>query len=173
MRKRSGDRRPTLVIGFGNTLRGDDGVGPRIARAVARWGCPDVEAIAAHQLTPELAARVTEADSVIFVDARIAESGGEQCEAIKIDSSGATAEVGHTCSPALLLILALRAFGREPPAHLITVPAFDLNLGEGLSAATRGVMRTALRLIAAHLPRDHHATSESNGGESHACTSLA
>jgi hydrogenase maturation protease len=47
-----------LVIGYGNELRSDDGVGPRVARAVAEWRLPGVEAIAVHQLTLELCARM-------------------------------------------------------------------------------------------------------------------
>jgi len=31
-----------LIIGYGNTLRGDDGAGPRVAEAVAGWGLPNV-----------------------------------------------------------------------------------------------------------------------------------
>ena len=31
-----------LVIGYGNTLRGDDGVGPKVAEAVAALALPGV-----------------------------------------------------------------------------------------------------------------------------------
>src|SRR5262249_51109422 len=60
-----------LVIGYGNELRGDDGVGPAAARAVAAWAEPCVQAIATHQLTPELADAIAGAEEVVFVDARI------------------------------------------------------------------------------------------------------
>jgi hydrogenase maturation protease len=62
----------TLVIGFGNTLRSDDGVGPRVASVVAGWGLPGVVAIAVHQLGPELAEPLAEAGRAFFVDARLA-----------------------------------------------------------------------------------------------------
>ena len=38
-----------LVIGYGNELRGDDGVGPWVARSVADWQVAGVEAVAVHQ----------------------------------------------------------------------------------------------------------------------------
>jgi hypothetical protein len=60
-----------LVIGYGNELRGDDGVGPAAARAVAAWNEPGVQGIATHQLTPELADAIAGAEEVVFVDARI------------------------------------------------------------------------------------------------------
>ena len=49
------DARPALVIGYGNTLRGDDAVGPRAAAAVHGGGLPGVDALAVAQLTPVLA----------------------------------------------------------------------------------------------------------------------
>jgi len=61
-------RRSVLVIGYGNPLRCDDGVGQQIAKAVATWGIPNVEAIAVHQLTPELAEKLVTVDLAIFVD---------------------------------------------------------------------------------------------------------
>ena len=39
---------PTLIIGYGNTLRSDDGVGPRLAQTVADWRLPGVRSLALH-----------------------------------------------------------------------------------------------------------------------------
>jgi hypothetical protein len=36
------------VIGYGNTLRGDDGIGPAVAEAVAALGLPGVRVIGAY-----------------------------------------------------------------------------------------------------------------------------
>ena len=44
-----------LVIGYCNTLRSDDGVGPRVAEAVEALDLPGVRAIVRGLLTPELA----------------------------------------------------------------------------------------------------------------------
>src|SRR5947208_15429626 len=63
-----------LVVGYGNELRGDDAAGPRIAREVAAWGLPQVRTLAAHQLTPELAAELAHADAAIFVDAYLTDA---------------------------------------------------------------------------------------------------
>ena len=56
----------TLVIGYGNELRQDDGVGPRAALLMARLG---LQAMAVHQLTPELVERISQVEQVVFVDA--------------------------------------------------------------------------------------------------------
>jgi hypothetical protein len=67
-----------LVIGYGNTLRGDDGVGYQVAETVAEWQLPQVRSIAVHQLLPELAADIAEVDLVIFVDAVVATAPAKQ-----------------------------------------------------------------------------------------------
>ena len=63
---------PLLVIGIGNPLRGDDGVGPRLAaeaEALAprprRGREPDLAVRAVQQLTPELAPEVAEARAAL------------------------------------------------------------------------------------------------------------
>ena len=58
-----------LVIGYGNTLRGDDGVGPRVVEAIGTLGLPGVRTLICPLLTPELADPISRAEKVIFVDA--------------------------------------------------------------------------------------------------------
>ena len=48
--------RNTLIIGYGNPLRGDDGVGQAVARAFeAEAAIEGAEVVSCRQLTPELA----------------------------------------------------------------------------------------------------------------------
>src|SRR5690349_11507086 len=77
----------TLVIGYGNDLRGDDAVGQRVAMAVARWRRPGVMAIAAHQLTPELATWLVRAKFAIFVDASYVEDESPSPQFKRIEPS--------------------------------------------------------------------------------------
>ena len=60
-----------LIIGYGNTLRRDDGVGPRVAEAVGKMNLPGVRTLICQQLSPEHADPVSQADIVIFVDAAV------------------------------------------------------------------------------------------------------
>ncbi len=65
-------RGSVLVIGYGNTLRGDDGAGCYVAeRLCALNHEPGLKVLSLHQLTPELAQPVAEAGLVIFIDASI------------------------------------------------------------------------------------------------------
>jgi hydrogenase maturation protease len=120
---------PLLVIGYGNELRGDDGAGPRVARIVAGWSRPDVRAVAVHQLTPELAPLIADAERVIFVDAVVDGEYGWR----RLIPSELIAGLGHTSDPAWLLALTAEVFGRNPEAWLVTIPARRLEVGTGLS----------------------------------------
>ena len=44
-----------LVIGYGNSLRRDDGVGPRVAEAIEELNLPGVRTLVCQLLTPEFA----------------------------------------------------------------------------------------------------------------------
>ena len=144
---RDRDGPPILVIGFGNAMRRDDGVGPRAASAVAGWGLPGVEALALHQLTPELAEPLASAGLAVFVDARLASEG----EPARLDPVPSVASLpgasGHHCEPGALLAMALALFGRRPEAFQVTIPATDLRVGEGLSPDAARGLAEALRMI--------------------------
>ena len=58
-----------LVIGYGNTLRGDDAAGVKAAELISRHH-PEFEYIYLHQLVPELAEQIAERDFVFFIDAQ-------------------------------------------------------------------------------------------------------
>ena len=128
-----------LIIGYGNTLRGDDGAGPFVAAQLRELGC---HAIAAHQLTPEMAEAVSHAARVIFVDASAAVAPGEtRFERIR----AAHARVHHYATPQAILGLARDLFGREPRAWLVSLGAGDFAVSEQLSDPVRGA---ALRVAA-------------------------
>ena len=82
---------PFLVIGYGNELRGDDAAGPCVARGVADWGRPEVDGLAVHQLTPELAPALAGAEVVVFVDACADDEERKVCAA----PAGGRAGRGH------------------------------------------------------------------------------
>jgi hydrogenase maturation protease len=144
--------RPALVIGYGNTLRGDDAVGPRAAAAVRGWGLPGVDALAVAQLTPELAEPLSAARLAVFVDARLAAEGDPSgVEVRPLEPSGGAPAFAHVGDPGRLLALAQAVYGSSPRAWLVTVPAADVGLGEGLSPRAGRGLEVALRRLAALL----------------------
>jgi hydrogenase maturation protease len=119
-----------LVIGYGNTTRRDDGAGWYIAQHLMAHHAP-LEAIATHQLTPELADTISHAGFVIFIDACAAMPAGR----VLIDSVHGVddASLVHQMTPAGLLTLAQALYGQSPDALLVTINGRDFGYGEGLS----------------------------------------
>jgi hydrogenase maturation protease len=136
-----------LIIGYGNTLRRDDGVGPRVAEAVAALDLPGVSALAAPQLTPELAEPIARADRVVFVDAAV--DAPREVRFRPLAAAESSQIMAHAADPSTLLALARDVFGRAPAAWWLTIPAEDLGFGEDLSDATRIGFEMALARLRA------------------------
>ena len=145
-----------LLIGWGNPLRGDDGVGQAIAAAVERWGQPQLAVVEAVQLTPELAPLLAAARRVLFVDAEAgaaAITGGWRLEPVPpLEPGGTTAAwssqpLSHHASPGVLLMLAETLYGRRPPAWQLLVAAHACGFGSGLSPATEALLPGALAAV--------------------------
>ncbi len=134
-----------LIIGYGNLLRSDDGVGHHIAQAIANWQIPGVEAIAVHQLTPELAEKLATVDTAIFVDAYWSKTEEVQIHALDL---GQTALItGHWCDPSVLLATTQALYGCAPRSWMVMVPGNNFDLGEHLSCIAQRGLETALKAI--------------------------
>jgi Ni,Fe-hydrogenase maturation factor len=100
-----------------------------------------VRVITGHQLTPELADPLSCAEMAVFIDAAC----DQETVRIRPLSNAATSDLRpHSSQPQQLLALASHLFGRSPRAWLITIPAFDLGFGQGLSDQGHRAMDTAL-----------------------------
>jgi hydrogenase maturation protease len=132
-----------LVIGYGNTLRGDDGVGQLVAMAVKKWNLPQVKSLFLHQLIPELAEKIAEFETVIFIDACL-EGNQVELKALKTLTNN---NWGHFLQPESLLYLSKLLYQKTPQAWLITVPAKNLSLGENLSYSAQKGIKKALTKI--------------------------
>lgn len=123
-----------LVIGYGSELHGDDGVGPWIANLVAGLEWPGVRCLALTQLTPDLAAELSRAKAVVFVDASIRVAPGLfQVEGL---APGTPNDLdSHHCTPTSLLLIARELYGQTPTSWMISVGTEDLRLGRPMSPA--------------------------------------
>ena len=126
-----------LVIGYGNTLRQDDGVGPKVAETVAALALPGVRTLACPLLTPELAEPASQARVAIFVDAAV--DAPREVQMRRLVPAETSQVMAHAASPATLLALARDVFGHAPEAWWLTIPVEDLGIGETFSPlAQRG-----------------------------------
>jgi hydrogenase maturation protease len=131
-----------LVIGYGNTLRRDDGVGPKVADAVAALALPGVRALACPLLTPELADPVSRARIAVFVDAAV--DAPREVQLRKLAPADSSQIMAHAANPATVLALVRDVFGHAPEAWLLTVPVENISIGEELSAFGRRGLEIAV-----------------------------
>lgn len=139
---------PTLIIGYGNTLRGDDGVGRYLAEHIAQQDWPHCQVLSVHQLTPELAQAIAAVDQVIFIDAQRGEGKSNPGVQIKIlEPTTISEELGHRGSPTELLTLAKILYGAEVKAWWVLISAVNFDYGESLSFLTQAAQVAALEKI--------------------------
>lgn len=151
-----------LVIGIGNPLRSDDGVGWRLAAEwdrLQRTGCP-ARLLAVPQVLPELAATLAQHERVLFIDAVLPETGGIVGPAgvnpgpgpwmLPLLPSGdprGSAAFSHSLEPAGVLALTAALYGRAPAAQRLLLHGHCLDHGTRYSPGLRRQLPTARALL--------------------------
>ncbi len=155
-----------LIIGYGNTLRRDDGVGVRAAERIAddsRFA--GVEVLTAYQLTPELSLDIAAVSLVVFIDADVRGLPGsvvlQELAGATGDASAQDGQRGidagassHHVGADEVIALARELSGAAPRAVAVGVGVADLELGEGLSAPVEAALPRVVDLVA-RLVADH------------------
>jgi len=153
------NRARCLILACGNTLRGDDGIGPWLAQwAEERFGAHgEVRVVASQQWTLELVDEVARAESVLFIDCSAdAEPGAISVTPVQAgaDSFGLAT---HHLGASELMAVARDLYSSLPRAAvLLTVGAGSLELGEEFSEPVKAavpvacakVEETVVRLLA-------------------------
>lgn len=156
------------MIGYGNTLRGDDGAGYRLAERVADWGLGGVTAWPCHQLTPDLAADLARVDRVIFADASLPQNPVSPLRLERMQGNlNSPGVMGHHSQPGQVLTLGQQLYGCQPIAYTLTLPAQQMDYGEQLSPWARAGLLQAERLLWQLLNRPERpgASPPTSGGE--------
>jgi hydrogenase maturation protease len=141
---------PILIVGYGNPLRGDDGLGRRAAEELAgRWPESEVRVEAAHQLFVEMAPAAAESDFAVFIDAgRDGAPGEVRAVPVRSVEFGASS-LTHHVTPETLLAVAQSLYGRRPDAILATIAGEDFGHGEKLSSRVERAMPELLARVTA------------------------
>lgn len=135
-----------LIIGYGNTLRNDDGVGQIIVKNIEKLMLNNVKCIYQHQLTIELVEKIKGFNKVIFVDASLDIT---EVHLIKLPRYNINnyQDYGHYCNPEYLLYLTELVYHQNPESFLIIIPIENINLGEKLSLLAEKGKEKALEII--------------------------
>jgi hydrogenase maturation protease len=123
-----------LVIGYGNPLRGDDGLGREAALQLAQIFReePDVSVLSLHQLAPELAEDISNAQFVLFIDAALLNAPGAIVRTT-LHAEDAPAPMTHAVTPQQLLSAASQLYGQAPEAIGLTLSGKSFAFGQPLS----------------------------------------
>ena len=123
-----------LIIGYGNPMRGDDGIGWIAAQMLEDENQDEnVETIGCHQLAPELAEALSRAQTAIFIDASAVLAPGEVlCEDVK-PTEALPGSMTHHVTPSVLLTMAEVLFGARPKAFAISIGCVTFECGNELS----------------------------------------
>lgn len=142
-----------LVVGYGNTLRGDDGLGPLIAEKLADTRLPgdvEVRILSLPQLDISLVTELRDVDAVVFADARQdAEDDPIKLERIAAgEASPIAGHTTHTMGIAALLHLVQAWYGRHPDCYLVMPRGIDFSIGMRISPTGRKNAALAVAAIA-------------------------
>jgi len=156
----------TLVIGYGNLDRGDDGAAFQVVNALrSRLGrrplseqetgleelSAETEAVFIRQLVPEMMETAAGYDQIIFVDAHVGQGTQELMWAPVLPEFVPSAFTHHV-TPATFLALIRALYDRNPAGHLLSLRGHDFDFSRNLSAATQCLVVPAVEEILKRLP---------------------
>jgi hydrogenase maturation protease len=137
-----------LIVGYGNALRGDDGLGPLAAeRLLSLVAHPCVRVQECHQLLPELAEDLSRAELAVFIDICCDRPPGQiVCQAIS-PTDLPPQSVTHSFGPATLLAYSQKLFGHCPAAYIVSVGGESFGLEEKLSPRVSAAFETMIQRV--------------------------
>ncbi len=140
-----------LIIGYGNPLRGDDGVGWHVIRELEAmpWN-KRIHFLTFHQLTPELAELLSTPKYVIFVDCSIGDSPGK-IKRTNLSPVESIQPFHHHITPETLLTISFSIYGQVASAVLYTVGGKSFEFSESLSPVLQNCFPEILRQITSYI----------------------
>jgi hydrogenase maturation protease len=139
----------TLIYGYGNPGRQDDGLGPALVEALESLavaaGLRGVDFESNYQLNAEDALPLSEHDRVIFVDATREGDGPYTFRAL--EPAAAIRFSTHAMSPESVLALCGELYGRRPVAHLLALRGYAWEPNAAMTPAARGSLEAGLAFL--------------------------
>lgn len=145
----------TLIIGYGNPLRSDDGLGWYAAEHLIGMLCDKhIRVIRCHQLTPELAEDISRADRVIFIDACIGDMPGKLIFRDITPESLPDNMMFHHLTPSVLLACVNVIYRKYPEAVLFSVIGKSYEYGDMLSPEVQQAFDALIHAVKQTIPEE-------------------
>ena len=142
------ERRKTLVLGYGNPARGDDGLGPAMIALLDRAAFDRLETRVDYQLCVEDARDIGSFEHVIFVDASPSIAPPYHLYPLEDSAQPMTLDT-HSVSPEAMMFLARTLFGATTAASVLAIRGYDFEpFVESLSSAAEANLEQAFLHLA-------------------------
>ncbi len=136
----------TLVLGYGNPGRGDDGLGPVLIERLAERVDDSVTLLTAIQLQPEHIFDLQGHDRILLVDAGLETPAPFHWE--RLQPRRDASAFSHALSPWALLAIHVKILNvSSPAAFLLTIRGECFELGESLSPLAQTYLQQALDFV--------------------------
>jgi hydrogenase maturation protease len=139
----------TLLIGYGNPGRRDDGLGAALADAIEARHIGGVTTDADYQLNIEYAADIQTVDKVIFADA--SENAAEPFEFKSLSPADRVTFTTHSVSPESVLAGCQDLLGHAPEAHVLAIRGYSFEMQEGLTEQALSNLAQAVKFLSGYL----------------------
>ena len=144
------NRLKTLVIGYGNPSRFDDGLGPLLIERLGVENIPGVTLDSSIMINVEHAEQISKYDVVIFVDADV--SGAEPFYFKRIEPRKLNNFHSHRIHPEVLLGMAHRLFQANTIGYVMGIRGYLFNgFGEDISEEAQNNLNQAFVFLADQL----------------------
>ncbi len=158
----------TLIVGYGNPDREDDGAAYYILNALApRFGCAEIPAsdeglepsdcspsfIFSFQLMPEMTEGFAKFERICFVDAHT-ENIADPIQFTEISSAFQPSPLTHHMTPQTALSIVETLYGRVPQAVLCSVRGYQFGFKSELSERTQALCDQAIEIILAWINQE-------------------
>jgi hydrogenase maturation protease len=137
------EERKILLIGIGNSGRGDDGVGWRFVDAISDGLYDFLDCEYRYQLQVEDADLITGYDTVLFVDASL-EALKEGFEVRPCTPKGQYTFTSHALEPSAVVHLTNTLYHKYPEAYVLAIAGVEWELHTGLSKEAEDNLNAAL-----------------------------
>lgn len=151
----------TLIVGYGNADRQDDGVAWHVLSGIARQlgrpvpnvpedgYFPEGQAIDLWyvlQLAPEMSEDFAQYERICFVDAHTGNIA-EEILLQPVESSPAASAFTHHLTPATCLALTQAIYGKSPEARLLSIRGYKFGFARELSPETAELAERAINIL--------------------------
>lgn len=143
--------RKICFIGFGNTIRSDDCLGPYIISQLEQrlGGYDNFTFMTLQQPDPALAPLLAGYDEIIFIDASV--NTDEEVIFEIVEPAPASTFSTHVVTPEQLLHLSSSLYGKAPVCRLLQVRGYEFGFGEFLSQKGKEAAARAVDTILAYI----------------------